>query len=349
MKTPLALLVALCAALPVLAQAPAGGILTGPYSSDELDQLVGPIALYPDPLVALILPASTVPSDISQAASYIAANGSPAGIDGQPWDPSVKGLAHYPQVVTWMNANLVWTQTLGAAFAEQPSDVMKSIQQMRARALADGALTNTPQQQVDQEGDDIRIIPGQADEICVPEYDPDVVYDEPPGYPGPFLTFGPEYPVGPWLGYECDWDDFGIWIGPWIPGWAYHRDWASRNGNPWRIDPSRWRNVVGNYYPGVRNVPVPVTVRRPGTEPSGRPRVPVAAPSPRPDYRGWGGQAAPQAPEPAPSGALYGGYDRGTDTRAYSNRGQESRAAPVRSYSAPARAPAPSGGGHERH
>jgi hypothetical protein len=367
MKTPLTLLVALCATLPVWAQVPVGGVLVGPYTPQELDQLVAPIALYPDPLIALILPASTDLSDIALAASYDAANGDPAGIDAQPWDPSVKGLAHYPQVVEWMYNNIAWTQTLGLAFAQQPADVMKSIQQMRAQALAAGTLDNTPQQQIDQEGDDIRIIPVQPDVIYVPEYDYNLVYGEVGGYTAPLVTFSVGFPVGPWLGYECDWDDFGVWIGPWAPGWAYRRDWKNRNGNPWRIDPGRWQGLQRNLNGSGGNLPAPASigrqgapVRNPGVGPAVIPRAPVAAPSSRPDYRGYGTQAAPQSPAPAPSGALYGGYDRGTDTRSYSTRGQQSLAAPVRSVApapvqrapapAPAqRAPAPAPAERERH
>jgi hypothetical protein len=162
MKAPAALLIALCLAVSLRAQA------TTEYTPEQLDQMLAPIALYPDPLIALILPASTDPSDIALAAQYLAANGDPSGIDAQTWDPSVKGLAHYPDVLKWMNDNLDWTRALGAAFAMQPADVMKSVQQLRAKAKASGTLVDTPQQQVDVEGDDIRIVPTQQDTIYVP-------------------------------------------------------------------------------------------------------------------------------------------------------------------------------------
>ena len=128
---------------------------------EELDALFAPIALYPDALVALILPAATVPSDLNLAANYINAGGDPARIDAQPWDASVKALAHYPEVLKWMNENGAWTQQAGQAFLGQQADVMKSIQQLRARAVAAGSLKNTPQQQVqcmDRQAS-IRIIP----------------------------------------------------------------------------------------------------------------------------------------------------------------------------------------------
>jgi hypothetical protein len=364
MKAPIGLLIALCLAVSLRAQAPAPGTA---YTPEQLDQMLAPIALYPDPLIALILPASTVPSDVSLAAQYVAANGDPSGIDSQSWDPSVKGLAHYPDVLKWMNDNLDWTRALGAAFAMQQSDVMQSIQQLRAKARAAGTLVDTPQQQVDTEGDDIRVVPTQPDTIYVPEYDPDVVYgDVPDGYAGPFVTFGVGYPVGAWLGFECDWDDFGIWAGPWHPGWAYRRDWRDSHsgGVRWHPDPHRGHALVKNYYRPGAGTPSPRPIagaRIPARNPSvvsRAPSVPSRAPSTpspsRPNYRGYAG-VAPTPSTPAPHGELYGGYSRGTDARTYSTRGQTSRSAPVSRpapavRSAPSRSapPAPSGGRERR-
>jgi len=374
MNPPLTALLALALAASLHAQAPAAGPATA-YAPEQLDQLVAPIALYPDPLIALMLPASTAPADLAQAAHYLAANGNPAGIDAQPWDPSVRGLAHYPDVLRWMNENADWTSTLGAAFAVQPADVMRSIQQMRARARAAGTLVDTPQQRVDAEGDDIRIVPAQADELYAPQYDPDVVYDVPEGYAGPFLTFGVGYPVGAWLGFECDWDDFGVWAGPWHPGWAYRRDWrdARGGGRQWRPDPRRGHELVRDHFRPSGNPPAPrlnagargqARLAGPGTGPQARR---VAAPSPsRPDFRGYAPVARPATP--APGSPVFGGYTRGTQARDNSARGNSSRQAPVRSiaparsapahsapaHSAPARSaparsePAPTGG-HDRH
>lgn len=341
MKAALLLIFALCLTLSSRAQAPEAS-----YSADQLDQLLGPIALYPDPLIALILPASTVPSDLALAANYLAGGGAPDGIDAQPWDPSVKGLARYPEVLKWMNANPDWTQTLGAAFAQQPADVMKSVQQLRAQARAAGTLVDTPQQQVDLEGDDIRIIPAQPDTIYVPEYDPSIVYETPVDYDGPLITFGVGYPVGAWLSYQCNWDSFGIWIGPWQRGWEYRREWLhpGPGGNGWRAwrpDPHRSHEIVRNFYRPDGRLPNPgfipgyrAPVRRPGVAPQS---VRAAAPV-RPDYRGRQVEVAHPA-SPAPPSGLFGGYSRGTQTREFSDRGQGSRAAPIRSLPAP-RAPA---------
>jgi hypothetical protein len=140
------------------------------------DALVAPIALYPDPLIALILPASTAPADIAAASSFLIQYGDPSRVDSQPWDPSVRALAHYPTVITWMAGNMAWTQALGSAFLSSPSDVMDAIQWMRSRAMASGALASTSQQQVYADGDDIEIYPAQPDSIFVPAYDASVVY-----------------------------------------------------------------------------------------------------------------------------------------------------------------------------
>ncbi|HEY1849273.1 MAG TPA: DUF3300 domain-containing protein [Opitutaceae bacterium] len=349
MKRILILLAAFGACLTGRAQAPAGS----DYSSDQLDQLLGPIALYPDPLVALILPASTKPDDITAAAQYVASNPDPSGIGAQPWDPSVKGLAHYPDVLQWMSQNIDWTQSLGAAFAMQPADVMKSVQSLRAKARAAGTLTDTPQQRVDMEGDDIRIVPTQDNTIYVPQYDPDDVYDVPEGEAPPEVTFDAGYPAGDWLGFELDWDDFGVYTGPWRPGWAYRRDWADPHfaGSRWHPDPRSGHALVRSYYhPGVRP-PAPRLIRgaRPGPVRGGAVRQ---APAPARDFRGYAAPVArPSSPAPRPG--VYGGYARGTQTRDYSNRGRASRAAPVRSapaHAAPGRgAPDRGSPGRDRH
>jgi len=185
-------------------QAPAQSV-PRQLSPEELDGLLAPIALYPDALLALILPASTVPSEVVRASRYTSSNGDPAQIANQPWDDSVKSLARYPDVLKWMDHNLDWTTAVGEAFLDQPADVMNSIQRLRAEAIAAGNLTNTPQQQVVQEETVIRIVPAQPDVIYVPQYDPDVVYVQPYSRDfGPLLTFGTGFAVGSWLNYDCD-------------------------------------------------------------------------------------------------------------------------------------------------
>ena len=195
-------------------------------SQEELNRLLAPIALYPDALVALILPASTVPSDLVLAARYISSNGDPAQVANQPWDDSVKSLARYPDVLKWMDQNLEWTTAVGEVFLDQPADVMNSIQRLRAEAIATGNLTNSPQQHVVQEESVIRIVPAQPDVIYVPQYDPDVVYVQPYSQNvGPLLTFGAGFAVGSWLNYDCDWGRHSIYVGQWRPGWNHDRNW----------------------------------------------------------------------------------------------------------------------------
>jgi hypothetical protein len=281
----------------------------------------------------------------------------------------VKSLAHYPEVVTWMNNNLPWTQEVGDAWLTQPADVMASIQQLRARAVAAGSLTNTLQQQVVTDGDEIRIIPAQPDVIYVPRYDPEFVYEEQPSYVGPWLTFSDGYPEGLWLNYDLDWASRGIWIGQWHPGWDYrHPVWRRPiGGGPvvgraWRPLPGRRpsRPIHANLpRPGVVHPALPpgVLARPPqnrgqATAAAGRPpsNPPVVA---RPDFRGYPPAnptrlpAVPVRPAPAPSN-VFGGYNRGSDARAASQRGQvsreQSRPANPAPAGRPAPAPAPRGG-----
>src|ERR1700690_4096869 len=123
-----------------------------PLSGAQLDQLLGPIALYPDPLIAQILPASTLPAQIVLADRYVSGGGDPNQIDQQPWDPSVQALARYTSVLKWMDENLNWTTQAGQAFLNQQSDVMNSIQRLRTSANNLGNLQTTPQQQVVNDG-----------------------------------------------------------------------------------------------------------------------------------------------------------------------------------------------------
>ena len=318
----------------------------GSYSPEQLDQLLAPIALYPDPLIALILPASTIPTDLTLAAGYLAAYGDPSGIDSQPWDPSVKGLARYPDVLKWMNDNLDWTHVLGAAFTQQPSDVMKSVQQLRTKARAAGNLIDTSQQQVSVEGDNIRIVPAQEDVIYVPQYDYDTVYEPQAAVGIAGVTFGVGYPVGPWLGYQLNWEAYGVWIGPWSRGWGYRREWQHPGGgdnswHAWHPDGRHSREVVRDYYRPQSRAPGPLVIggnREQGHRPAEAPRGGVYRTPAQPDYRGRP-VAAPPATTAAPPSHLLNGYNRGTQTRDYSNRGQASRTGVARPVPAPRAAP----------
>ena len=218
-------------------------------SQEELKSLLAPIALYPDALIALILPASTVPSDLVLAERYIASNGDPAQVANQPWDDSVKSLVRYPDVLKWMDQNLEWTTALGDAFLDQPADVMNSIQALRAEAIAAGNLTDTPQQRVVREKTCVRIVPAEPEVIYVPQYDPEVVYVQPYSEDvGPLLTFSAGFAVGSWLNYDCDWDRRGIYVGQWRPGWNQYRNWDRGDRDQW----DRW-NEGPNWDRGDRD------------------------------------------------------------------------------------------------
>jgi Protein of unknown function (DUF3300) len=179
-----------------------------PLTPAQIDQLLAPIALHPDPLVAIILPASTYPADIVLAARFVAAGGGPETFDAQAWDDSVKALARHPELLKWMDENLDWTRQIGAAFLRQPAEVLTGTQRLRAAARAAGNLTDTPEQTVVVESQAIRIVPARHDIIHVPIYDPLWVY-RPRAvnfyHPAPLIRFSTGYRTGSWLSYHCDW------------------------------------------------------------------------------------------------------------------------------------------------
>lgn len=179
--------------------------VTVQYAPGALEQLVAPIALYPDALVALILPAAAASTDVALAARYLEQNGDPAQADAQPWHPSVQALAHYPDLISWMNANLAWTQALGQAYATQPAAVMQAIQTVRAQALAAGNLQSTPEQQVVVQDGIIEIVPTQPAVIYVPSYDSTLIFERVPVFGRPLVSFHLAFRIGPWLHFDCDW------------------------------------------------------------------------------------------------------------------------------------------------
>jgi len=193
------------------------------FSMSELEDLVAPIALYPDPLIAQILPAATFVDQIDEAARYVSQYGRYARIDDQYWDVSVKAVAHYPDVLSMMDQKYEWTVSLGQAFINQPDDVMYAIQLLRQDARAAGNLYSTPQQQVIIDNGYISIIPAQPEVIYVPVYDPQVVYIERPSPSYGFITFGAGLSIGVWLNRDCDWRDRRVYY----HGWR-GRNWVNR-------------------------------------------------------------------------------------------------------------------------
>jgi len=162
-----------------------------PLGPQELEQLVAPIALYPDPLVAQVLTASTYPEQVADAdrwqrsQGYASSDQIAAGADAQPWDPSVKALTAFPQVLAQMDQNLHWTTELGEAYYNQPQDVLQAVQVMRRRAQAAGSLRSTPQEAVNYDQGNIVLAPVNPQVVYVPAYNPWVVYGQPVSpYPG---------------------------------------------------------------------------------------------------------------------------------------------------------------------
>jgi len=168
-----------------------GDVQAQPLSADQLEQLVAPIALYPDTLVAQMLAASTYPAQVVEADRWRQAQGyaSPdqiaAGADVQNWDPSVKALVAFPQVLAWMDRNLHWTSDLGNAYFNQPQDVLQAVQVLRRRAQAAGNLLSTPQEAVSDDQGNIELAPANPQIVYVPDYNPWSVYGQPVSpYPG---------------------------------------------------------------------------------------------------------------------------------------------------------------------
>jgi len=227
---------------------------------EQLDQLVAPIALYPDSLLAEVLMASAYPLDIVEAERWLQANKNlkgdqlKAAVDKQDWDDSVKSLVATPSVIEMMSTKLDWTQKLGDAVVAQQPDVMDAIQRLRAKAQANNKLTSTKQQTVTvgQVGGKqvIAIEPTDPDTVYVPYYDPAVVYGSWPYPDYPPYYWEPPYYIG---------------AGLLATGLAFGAGYALAN---W----GRWWNGGVNWSGGGNNI----IVNRPGNRPGLKPSNPIA-------------------------------------------------------------------------
>jgi hypothetical protein len=196
------------------------------YSPEQLDNLLSPIALYPDPLLAQVMVAATFPDQIEEAARWVRGNGT-NGIDDQYWDVSVKSVAHYPTVVEMMADKIDWTTAVGQAYVNQSTDVSASIQHLRHMARGVGNLESTPQQEVVTNGDYIGIYPYQPQYIYVPVYDPAICYYRRP-YWGPAISFGAGFVVGAWLNLGWHWGGPGIYYTGWGHSGGWYGGWVDR-------------------------------------------------------------------------------------------------------------------------
>jgi hypothetical protein len=222
------LVLLLAAPLPTAAQQPAG--TAGAFTPEQLEQIAAPVALYPDPLLAQVLMASTYPLEVSQAARFVKDNANLKGdqlnekLKEQTWDDSVKSLVSFPQILSLMDGKLDWVQKLGDAVLGQQKELLDAVQRLRARAQKEGNLKSTPEQKVtvepaaaaappaagqapaapsqtvvvqQQPAQVIKIEPASPEVVYVPAYNPTVVYGAWP-YPAapPYYPYPPGYAFG---------------------------------------------------------------------------------------------------------------------------------------------------------
>jgi hypothetical protein len=340
------------------------------YSMQQLDQILAPVALYPDPLLTSIMTAATYPLEIVQADRWLsdpnnaalAGDQLTAALRGQDWDPSVKSLVPFPPILKMMSDQLDWMQQLGNAFISQQADVMNEVQALRRQADANGKLASGPQATVTQDDGAIAIQPTDPNSLSIPAYNPAAVFGPwpYPGYPPDnFAPAGYEDAVAP---------DDGLYWGPpllivgalwfWDPiDWRHHsvhfdRDRFNRliaghpfvGGDLWQHDPLHRRGVA---YPTAqlqqRFRPDRVVGAAPGRDFRGfappaaplpqiiRTQVPASTFAPR--------QIAPGAP------AAFGAAASGEQARREADRGRASRktSAPAQ-RAAPVRPPQEEGG-----
>jgi len=257
MRPPTTLLLIACAgACTMLAPtgaylAPARALQQNPGAADrlsdaDLEELLAPIALYPDPLLANVLTAACYPDELAAAAK---AGGNDSRIDAADWEPSVKAVAKIPDALAMLTDYPDWTTAIGEAFILQSQDVMSAVQRLRARAYANGALESTEQQVVSTQGDTIIIQPAQPEIIYVPTYEPSQVYvehyDSGDVVAAGVIGFGLGVATGAIIAnnVDCDWWGGGCCYGC---GWGYHGDYNGGHNTKIKIDTGGGDINIGN-------------------------------------------------------------------------------------------------------
>jgi len=301
---------------PTAETTPATQMLQAP----QLDQLLAPVALYPDPLLAEVLMAATYPLEVVEAERWVGdpANAALQGdqltgaLRGQNWDASVKSLVPFPRILQMMDGNLDWMQAVGNAFLAQQADVMDAVQRLRQRAQLAGYLQGGGHEIINNSGDDVSIEPAGGSVLYVPVYSPEVVFA-----PWPYPDYPPDWFSSP-AGFDLDSDPVLWWGAPIVGslwgwcGWHWHdhhlytTPWRFRGdapghrpmpGGSWQHDPGHRMGVrYGDPHTAARFVP---------GVPSGRQAV----------ARGVGGfDGVPDDRfdvQRAPEGAGWGGGGRG--------------------------------------
>ena len=371
--------VALAFAMPVNAQAPAAPVAAAAVPADAaMDALVGPIALYPDDLVAVILPASTSPLQIVQADRWLdKRKADPKLPIDDKWDDAVKTLLNYPEVVKMMSNDLDWTSALGEAVVADQGAVLEGVQSFRRRAQAAGNLKSDDKQVVKAEKEIIIIQPANPEVIYVPQYTPSTVVTVGVApvygyYPYPYPSYYYPYPPGAALAAGVIW---GAAIGA---AWNGGHWGANYGGGDINIDIDRNTNInrgasagqrpagggstawKSNKQPGQvsSSVGKASTTSRPGdaragaggARPSAQPAGGAAGAGARPTTQPGGGAAGSAAARPSTQPSTRGSVDRGGDAFSGYSSGRQaqvdsSRGASSRSSMSGAGArPAPSGG-----
>jgi hypothetical protein len=326
-------------------------------SASQIDELVSPIALYPDALVAQILAGSTYPDQIVTANSWLQANSTLNDaqrndqVNAQSWDPSVKALTQFSSVLANMAQNLSWTSALGDAFYNQQADVMASVQRLRAQAKAAGNLKSTPQQTVtteNQSGQQVIVIqPANPQVVYVPTYNPTVVYGTPyypPGYSTAALvttgiiSFGVGMAVGAAISGGWGWNSWGCgWHGGSV---TYNRNVYVSNSNVYRggnrnnyynggnrnnYNGGNRNNYNGGNRNNINNGNRPNGGNNAGNRPNGgnnagkRPNA-----GNRPNQMPAADRGYGQRPSTGTKSGAFSGYGSGGQTRQQSSRGQQS-------------------------
>lgn len=357
------------------------------FRSEEIDQMVAPIALYPDQLLAQVLMAATYPLEIVQAERWVAEPGNAklkgdelaTALEGLTWDPSVKSLVPFPQILKMMSDKIDWTQRLGDAFLAQRADVMDAVQRLRRKAEAAGNLKTTEQQKVVTERETVVIQPANPQVVYVPTYNPTVVYGTWP-YPAyPPVYYPPPYGYYPYPSAFASGLAFAGGVAVVASLWGVGScNWGNRdvnvnvnrynnintanirsgranqlqaNANSWRHDPSHRAGVA------YRDAATRQAYQRQGTAPSGSSR----------DFRGYdASQRSAQNTNRTPgsgtstgqrqAGAAVGDVQRqqpaafqgmgdGAQVRAQSDRGQASRQSSASTWSRPSAPAARAGAG----
>ena len=312
------------------------------FSAADLEKLAAPIALHPDPLIGIILPASVYPLEIVQAARFVKDTNNIPKVDEQPWDENVRAVAKFPAIIQMMNDDLTWTMDLGQAFLDQQKELMDTIQMLRAKANSSGVLKTTPQQvivvtntiiekTVEQQivyvtNTVVQIQPSNPEVIYVPTYPPSIYYPPPVYYAGPppVVTFAVGVTVGLIIANNCDWHHGGIYVGH--HGVAVWGGGSYHGHGDVNVNVNRNVNINNNTINNIDRTPQKWQPDQTRLNSSGasrsKPRTQTAA------TRGWSPSAARSAPAPsfsrasaAPNAARSSpspSYSRSTPSSAFS-------------------------------